>query len=165
MYKGRLNIHMEKTVEEKLITFIAEKFKVSSHKIPHYLRWIRKNIELTGKAGFSDYTQDKFLKDLCTRYTDWQVEQADKAVTIYLSFMRKNHESDMKSLRLDNSVWKNVILNMKEEIKFQNKSQKQNVPTSIAPRNSVNIQEAKCRGMSTRMMLKAFSCILLWNDL
>jgi len=68
---------MEKTVEQELITFIAEKFKVSSHKIPHYLRWIRNYIELTGKTGFSDDTQDKFLKDLCSQYPAWQVEQAD----------------------------------------------------------------------------------------
>ena len=27
---------MEKTVEEKLITLIAKKFKVGSYKIPHY---------------------------------------------------------------------------------------------------------------------------------
>ena len=115
---------MEKTVEEELITFIAEKFKVSSHKIPHYLRWIRKYIELTGKTSFSDDTQNKFLKDLCSQYPAWQVDQADKAVTIYLSFMRKNHKFNMKSLKLDNSVLKNFILNMKEEMKLQNKSLK-----------------------------------------
>ena len=88
---------MEKTVEGKLITLIAEKFKVSSHKIPHYLRWIRKYIELTGKTSFSDNTRDKFLKDLCSSYPAWQVEHADKAVTIYLSFMRKNYEYNIKS--------------------------------------------------------------------
>ncbi|MBW8003550.1 MAG: integron integrase [Planctomycetes bacterium] len=115
---------MEKTVEEELITFIAEKFKVSSHKIPHYLRWIRKYIELTGKTSFSDNTQDKFLKEIYSQYPAWQVEQADKAVTIYISFIRKNHDSNMKSLKLDNSVWKNVILNMKEEKRLQNKSLK-----------------------------------------
>lgn len=113
---------MGKTVEGKLITFIAEKFKLSSHKIPHYLRWIRKYIELSGKTSFSDNTQNKFLKDLCSQYPAWQVDQADKAVTIYLSFMRKNHKFNMKSLKLDNSAWKNVILKMKEEMKFQNKS-------------------------------------------
>ncbi len=115
---------MEKTVEEELITFIAEKFKVSSHKIPHYLRWIANYIELAGKNSFSDNTQNKFLKDLYTRYPAWQVDQADKAVTIYLSFMRKNHKFNMKSFKLDNSVWKNVILNMKEEMRLQNKSLK-----------------------------------------
>ena len=103
---------MEKTVEQELITLIAEKFKVSSHKIPHYLRWIRNYIELTGKTGFSDDTRDKFLKNLCSQNPAWQVEQADKAVSIYLSFIRKNHKFNMKSLKLDNSVWKNVILNM-----------------------------------------------------
>ncbi len=34
MYKGELDIHMEKTVEEKLITLIAKKFKVSSQSKP-----------------------------------------------------------------------------------------------------------------------------------
>ena len=115
---------MEKSVEEKLSTFMAENFKVSSHKIPHYFRWIRKYSELTDKTGLSDNTRDKLLKELSALYPAWQVEQADKAIAIYLSFMRKNDESNTKNINMDNSVWKNVILNMKEEIRLQNKSLK-----------------------------------------
>jgi integron integrase len=124
MYLGGLNIHMEKSVENKLKIFIAENFRVSSHKIPYYFRWIGKYSELADKTGLSENARDKFLKDLCTRYPLWQVEQADKAIAIYLSFMRKNDEFNMKSLKLDNSVWRNVILNMKEEMKLQNKALK-----------------------------------------
>ena len=115
---------MEKSVENKLKIFIAEKFKVSSHKIPHYFRWIRKYIELTDKTELSDNTRDKFLKELSALYPAWQVEQADKAIAIYLSFIRKNDESNTKNINKDNSVWKNVIFNMKEEIRLQNKSLK-----------------------------------------
>ena len=52
---------MEKTVEQELITLIAEKFKVNTHKIPHYLRWRRKHIELIGKTTFSENIRDEFL--------------------------------------------------------------------------------------------------------
>ncbi len=59
--------------------------------------------------GSSDNMQEKFIKSLGTQYPDWQVEQADKAVAIYLSFMGKNNKARTKKTFEDNSVWNSVV--------------------------------------------------------
>ena len=111
--------------EEKLNLFIAEKFKVNSHKIPHYLRWINKYVVFSENNPSSDNIQEEFLQFLSSQYPAWQIEQAEKAVIIYKSFIRKdkNKYPNIKN-KPDNSVWKNVILNMQNEMKLQNKSLK-----------------------------------------
>ena len=109
--------------EEKLRTFIAERFRVSSHKLPYYLRWITKFIAFSGGKPFSEDTGEKFLKILGSQYPDWQIRQAEKAITIYQSYIRRNREKVLENRnKPDNSVWGRVILNMKNEMKLQNKS-------------------------------------------
>ena len=46
--------------------------------------------------GSSYNIQEKFIKNLGTQYPDWQVAQADKAVSIYLSFIGKNNKARTK---------------------------------------------------------------------
>ena len=113
---------MERFDEKKLMNFIAEKFKVSSNKIPYYIQWIRKYLKFVNDFGYSDKNQDKFIDFLSTKYLGWQLKQADKAVTIYLSFIKKSEKYNLKSKIEDNSTWRNVIFNMKAEIRLQNKS-------------------------------------------
>ncbi len=113
---------MELFDEEKLKSFIEERFKVSSHRTRFYVYWIRMFNNYTAKIDSTDNIQDKFINSLNSRYPEWQVEQADKAVTIYLSFIRKNDKSSPKSRIKDNTNWKYVLFNMREEIRLQNKS-------------------------------------------
>ncbi len=63
--------------------FIQKKFKVSSHKLPYYIKWIRlyeknKSNKVCFKKDIKSFTI--YLQSL---YQDWQVEQAEKAVTLY----------------------------------------------------------------------------------
>ena len=113
---------MEFFDEKKLKLFIEEKFKVSSYRIPFYITWIKMYNNYAVKSASDDNIQDKFINNLNTKYSDWQVEQADKAVTIYFSFIRKNDKSSKKNRTKDNSIWKNTIYNMREEMRLQNKS-------------------------------------------
>ena len=114
---------MERKSEEMLRSFIDERFKVSSHKIPHYLRWISKYITFSENAPSTLNTREEFLKYLGSRYPAWQAEQAEKAMTIYQSFIRKEKNKHPYTKKtLDNTVWKNVILNMQNEMRLQNKS-------------------------------------------
>jgi len=113
---------MEQYDEKKLRMFIEDKFKVSSYRFPFYIKWIKMYNNYTAKLDYSENNQDKFIRTLSTNYPDWQVEQAEKAVTIFLSFIRRNDNSGIISRSKDNSIWKNVISNMKEEIRLQNKS-------------------------------------------
>lgn len=113
---------MEQFDEKGLKLFIEEKFKVSFYRIPFYIKWIRMYNNFTANSDLTDNIQDKFIRKLSTQYPDWQVKQADKAVTIYLSFIRKSDRSSTKNRTKDNSIWKNAIYNMREEIRLQNKS-------------------------------------------
>ncbi len=113
---------MELFDEEKLKLFIEEKFKVSSYRSPFYISWIKKFTTYVEHSDSKANIQDAFITSLDIKYPDWQVEQADKAITIYLSFLRTNGNSRQKNKAKDNSTWKNIIFNMREEIRLQNKS-------------------------------------------
>ena len=113
---------MEIFDEKKLKLFIEEKFKVSSHKIRFYIYWIRMFNNYAAKLESTDNIPDKFINSLNSKYPKWQIEQAEKAVTIFLSFIRKNDSANSKIRIKDNTNWKNIIFNMKEEIRLQNKS-------------------------------------------
>ena len=68
----------------------------------------KKYIELTDKTGFSNNTREKFLKELSSRHPASQVEQADKAIAIYHSFLRINYESNTKNTNKEKIVLKIV---------------------------------------------------------
>ena len=106
---------------EALSAFIEERFKVKAQKIPRYLRWIDKYHDFAENSPSTADTGDEFLESLGFRYPAWQVEQAEKAVTIYRSFVGKTgHKSAVNGL--DNTTWQNVVRNMQSEMRLQNKS-------------------------------------------
>jgi len=113
---------MERFDKVLLEKFIVNKFKVSSNKLPYYIQWIRKYLLFADQDGLTDDIQSRFINTLSSKYFDWQVKQADRAITIYLSFVKKKENSGKNSKSKNNSDWGKVIFNMKEEIRFQNKS-------------------------------------------
>ena len=113
---------MNELNSQVLKEFIKEKFKISPHKVPFYLKWIGMYYRFSKKLGFSDNTRDDFINTLYSQYPDWQIEQAEKAVSIYLSFIGKDAQLRTQVQTKDNLNWNNVIFNMKEEIRLQNKS-------------------------------------------
>ena len=106
---------MEQFDEKKLKLFIEEKFKVSSHRTPFYVYWIKMFKNYTKKLDSTDNIQDKFINSLNNKYPEWQVKQADKAVTIYHSFVRNSNTCSTNNRTKDNSIWKNTIFNMNED--------------------------------------------------
>ena len=114
---------MDRKHEEELRCFIPERFKVSSHRGPHYLRWINKYLEFSRDRPSSGHQQDDFLQFIDSNYATWQTDQAEKAVSIYRSFHRQAAEKYPHTIqRLDNSNWKYAVLNMQNELRLQNKS-------------------------------------------
>ena len=114
---------MERKSEEVIRIFIEKRFKVSPHKLSYYLRWISKYISFSKNAQSTTNTQEEFLNFLSTRYPAWQTEQAERAVTIYQSYIRTENEKHPKlQATPDNTAWKNVILNTQKELRLQNKS-------------------------------------------
>ena len=102
--------------------FIKERFKISSHKIPFYIKWITMYRKFMVHSGVVGDNPDSFILSLQSQYQDWQVKQAEKAVTIYLSFIGKNKKVGTSGKTEDNLNWKNVIFKMKEEMRLQNKA-------------------------------------------
>ena len=107
--------------ERELNEYILNRFKVSPHKLPYYLKWIQKYKRFVETNGDIDYAQEEFLKKLGPQYRDWQIEQAEKAVTIYLSFIGKQKRSGRENI-IEDASWDNVVFRMRNEIRLQNKS-------------------------------------------
>ena len=145
---------MNKSNNQVLEEFIKEKFKVSSNKIPFYIKWINLYKKFTIHTGVIENNKDSFITSLQSQYQDWQVKQAEKAVTIYLSFIGKNKKVGTSGKTEDNLNWKNVIFKMKEEMRLQNKAlqtertyiywtKKFNTYVSTKPPASVNQDDVK----------------------
>ena len=118
--------HINESTKQKLSAFISTRFKVKAHKIPYYLKWINQYLIFSKKLQHdNDNPKLRYLNFLTSRYQNWQVEQADKAINIYMSFLKNViKKTDTNEPSLDNSNWDKVMFNMKNEIRLQNKSLK-----------------------------------------
>ena len=136
---------MDAVTEENLRSFIAERFKVSSHRIPHYLQWINKYLAFSENNPLLDDIQVKFIRLIASQCPAWQTEQAERAVAIYRSFVLKDGEKNPNTKRRpDNSIWKNVILNMQKEMRLQNKSLKTERSYIYWVKNLDRYSDSKC---------------------
>jgi len=104
--------------------YIKSRFKVSTHKIPFYIRWINLFKEYSAHSYSKKYNPDNFLKHLQSQYQGWQIVQAKKAIGIYQTFIRKNMRMTKQINVKERSKWENTILETREELRFQNKSLK-----------------------------------------
>ena len=123
----RRHKQMDKRDEDQLVSFMVEKFKVNSPKIPHYLKWMRMYIAFSKNDRSMPDSQAEFLVFLGMRKEPWQVKQAERAVTIYQAFMRKSSDEGNSQQRharmpLQNIACERVIRKMQSELRFQNKS-------------------------------------------
>ena len=115
---------MSESIRQNLSEFLSKRFKVNPHKIPYYLKWIDKYIIFSKNLPFQEGVKNSYLESLSKIHQDWQVEQADIAVSIYLSFLKNNARSKSDKKLPDISTWDKTIFHMKNEIRLQNKSLK-----------------------------------------
>jgi len=115
---------MSDSIRQNLSEFLSKRFKISPHKIPYYLKWIDKYIIFSKNLPFQEGVKNSYLESLSKIHQDWQVEQADIAVSIYLSFLKNNARSKSDKTLPDISTWDKTIFHMKNEIRLQNKSLK-----------------------------------------
>jgi len=113
---------METIIEENLSIFIANKFKVRAGYIPYYIQWINKYLTFIGKDKATDERQNEFLRNLSSKYYDWQLEQAEKAIIIYRTYIKQNDKTSREKEPLNNTSWQDIIFQSKKEMRFQNKS-------------------------------------------
>lgn len=59
---------MELFDEENLANFIREKFKVSTFRIPFYLKWIKMYKSFTKNNGSGENIKAEFINSLNNRY-------------------------------------------------------------------------------------------------
>ncbi len=112
---------MKNTNSLQLEKFIQERFKVSSNKLPYYIKWINHYEKFNLHNGCSEENIDSFIIHLQSSYQDWQVVQAEKAITIYHSFLNKNGSTKDDNVEKIND-WIKILHRTKEEIRLQNKS-------------------------------------------
>ncbi len=114
---------MKREIERKLSSYLKEKYWVRSDKIPYYLRWIRMYIAFSEKVPAKSNALSSFIGDIGSRFPAWQVEQAERAVAMYLSFIREDKEGPPSVAKLPYKLaWQHVILNMEKELRLRNKS-------------------------------------------
>ncbi len=114
---------MDELTKQDLAKFISTRFKVSPHKIPYYLNWIDWYISFSKNLPSHADSKLSYLRYLNKRFEDWQVEQADRAVSIYQSFLKSSANPNTIDKNLsDNHSWDTTIFNMKNELRLQNKS-------------------------------------------
>ncbi|MDA3937901.1 MAG: hypothetical protein PF693_01150 [Spirochaetia bacterium] len=61
---------MELFEEEKLKSFISEKFRVSALRLPFYVKWIKMSIGFAGNTGPDADIKDNFLSKLSKNYPE-----------------------------------------------------------------------------------------------
>ena len=70
--------------------FLRQSARVPEEKIPHYERWVRwyTRFASTGNPGakVDDTLVQEFLQDLSSRFEEWQIRQAFRALRTYFTF-------------------------------------------------------------------------------
>lgn len=64
---------MKELMAQELIKFIMDKFKISAHKIQHYIRWIKLYERKFEKNTRKENSQYNFTEFLNQQYPAWQV--------------------------------------------------------------------------------------------
>jgi integron integrase len=98
---------------------LEKKYKIQKDKIPHFVRWVR---TFYGELDhIKNYAQSKeiFLERIAISSLPWQVDQADKAISLYhsihLRYKSRDNNSEIKT-EID------LFLEMRDELRLQNKS-------------------------------------------
>ena len=68
-------------------SFLQEKCRIPDKKVPFYMYWISKyNTFSKGRTPGDTDLVKSFLKVLSQKYEEWQVKQAEKAISLYFFF-------------------------------------------------------------------------------
>ncbi len=73
--------------------FLSSKYKVNDKYLPYYLKWVAEGYRFLDTPLSQSITNDQksqFLKYLSKNHEDWQVNQADNALSFIVIFFHRN---------------------------------------------------------------------------
>ena len=94
-------------------SFLQEKCRIPGKKVTFYMYWISKyNTFSKGRTPGDTDLVKSFLKVLSQKHEEWQVKQAEKAISLYFFFtageLSGNTDKDLQFLPKIPSDWKSV---------------------------------------------------------
>ena len=111
---------MEKLDIEEFKTILIEKYNIPLEHIPHFVRWIRNFYGDLDNLSNYEKTKELHLERLSALAEPWQVEQADKAISLYHSIYFRHTESHSIDIEKMSDV--DLYLEMRDKLRLQNKS-------------------------------------------
>lgn len=105
---------------EEYRKILKEKYKIPTQKIPYFIRWV--NNYYNGLENHDDYVNSKelYLEKLSLQGKPWQVDQADKAISLYHSMFSRHTTSEKPDLESIKEI--DLFLLLRDELRLQNKS-------------------------------------------
>ena len=111
---------MDKNSIRGLEQILSEKYRISPHKIPYYLKWMQKFQRFHSKKRNIADSRELFVEKISTYLQNWQIDQAEKAISIFISLLQGKEAKDTRSHISE--TWDSIIFKMRNEIRLQNKS-------------------------------------------
>lgn len=105
--------------------FLVQKGAVKPNQIPYYLEWIAAcysflNIPHSNPLGKDQ--RKRFLDDMCKRYEDWQVKQADTALRLYDYFLSEKRKTDTQGTGEARNAWSALEEKMREALRLRHRA-------------------------------------------
>ena len=76
-------------------SFLRGKCRVPDKKVPFYMHWVSRYHAFNSSCSAGNYDQIKpFLETLSLKQEDWQVRQAERAVSLYLYFKKSGYSGN-----------------------------------------------------------------------
>jgi len=105
---------------EEYKEILKNKYKIQIVKIPHFVRWVSSFYsELDSLDNYSK-SKELYLEKLSIQSKGWQVDQADKAISLYHSMYLRHKNTILGNP--ENMTAIDLFLELRDELRLQNKS-------------------------------------------
>jgi hypothetical protein len=101
--------------EEKVQDYLRNHLKIKPENIGYFIRWIKNFLEFRGGEVSLEEKRTNFLLSMKDHKPDWQIDQASKAISIFL-MLSKESESQNETRKL---TWNEVMDCVTKEIRLQ----------------------------------------------
>ena len=105
-------------------TFLQTYGKIKAKHIPYYLRWISMAYQFAQQPDslpLSPQQQKAFLQHLSRNHTDWQVQQADRAIRLYRYFLSQKMSNFSQNIPAT-MEWNHIIQEMQKALRRKHRS-------------------------------------------
>lgn len=111
---------MQTFPEKEYQSILVDKYRINVKKIPYFTNWVKYFLKYAKDEVSLLENQKRYIEDLSGNYPEWQVDQAEKAISIFLSLYHSEKQSSYKNVSINNES--ELFLRVRDELRFQNKS-------------------------------------------